>query len=116
MSGTALNTWAVTEEPMKNTIPLAERLNCPISSSSGIKDCIKEKSTEEIYAVDPSNVNFNKFARSNITSCINYFRLRQSHFPTHHTCQQLKGKVVPMLSLQNRPEAFMKMENSPKFL
>jgi len=54
ISGTALNDWAAPPNPMDLTLKLAKHLNCPTSTSSEIKECLKRKTSEDICTPVPS--------------------------------------------------------------
>ena len=53
-SGSALSTWAITEDPTKYTRELAGKLNCSsfIGRSDLLVKCFRSKTTDELIEVD----------------------------------------------------------------
>ncbi|KAK8724047.1 hypothetical protein OTU49_011416, partial [Cherax quadricarinatus] len=53
MSGSALSRWAVTWDPYKYTIQVAQALGCPRSDDKdALKKCLQMKSVEELLSVN----------------------------------------------------------------
>lgn len=48
ISGTALNSWALTKNPLKVTKELAKSLECPIKHSLELVECLKNRSVTDI--------------------------------------------------------------------
>lgn len=52
MSGTALSDWALTSNPVKYTIQVAEALNCPlVDEEEEMARCLRRKRLSEIMSV-----------------------------------------------------------------
>jgi carboxylesterase type B len=52
MSGTALADWALTKNPLKYTIQVAQALNCPlVERDDELAACLRRKRLSEIMAV-----------------------------------------------------------------
>jgi len=54
MSGTALADWALTPDPLRITIDVADSLNCP-TTGDDLAACLREKPLSELMAVRPSS-------------------------------------------------------------
>lgn len=48
ISGTALNSWALTKNPLETAKELGKKLNCPSQVSSELISCLKSSSATEI--------------------------------------------------------------------
>ncbi|CAK1541355.1 unnamed protein product [Leptosia nina] len=63
LSGSALSSWAIVDDPVYYSLKLAKHLNCSIPDDLGkdhevIVDCLREASIDELLSVDISAPNF----------------------------------------------------------
>ncbi|XP_073948977.1 neuroligin-4, Y-linked-like isoform X2 [Choristoneura fumiferana] len=63
LSGSALSSWAIVDDPVYYTLKLAKHLNCAIPEDMDkdheiIVDCLREASTEQLLSIDISPPNF----------------------------------------------------------
>lgn len=63
MSGSALSSWAIVDDPVYYSLKLAKRLNCTIPEDLAkdheiIVDCLRDATIEELLSIDISPPNF----------------------------------------------------------